>query len=633
MTDEAKKYMYQGLVMGLENDFELDEFLLNNFENARKNGTLISSLEEVISLNKKMNRSEDFGNFVSDFFEKIQNVESVLYTDTYFRTNTKNSDFLNCLKDIKDQFKNFDDFIGAYKSFNVSNEILADNETLRKESQRQRVGIKLDKSLSPLEKTLKLAEANALYGDRSDAVKVYIEARNEQEKKSKEFLNSALNGLDKGAFLETCRLNINNLDSLSKNLAIADPETRDKLGDTIRELRDVLIRYRNEYLSCEAKYNEILHQVGFKKRESSKEEIEANIAKYKQEIESLEKSEEVSNEIGDAQTVAEPTKEAFTLEDLISELKRLNPEIDVIRDGDTDGILTEDPSKLVLPEGFKYTEGLGVNNKKNDIDPYISAFVKTKEKTLDSSSSEKTNDAEKTAEPAKEEVKEPKKESHVPRGRLEVKRTRRAIVAPYVKAILCYGALGGVMVAAAGVGLSAIGTGMIIGAGVGVIGQKIYHKMINSGAVEVPNADFEKNSSYEIPVVGSYILKDAKSLLQSLRKNKNKKKAESLEESPAKEEERKVQEQIAETVNEIKDEEVKAPEVTETVAETEDKKDVLYETYSSILSANLDREVEALDKPEEVNNQNLNIANIPIEQYQMNSENSFDYDSPSRGGR
>ena len=39
MTDEAKKYMYQGLVMGLKNNLEPDEFLLNNFEDARKSGT------------------------------------------------------------------------------------------------------------------------------------------------------------------------------------------------------------------------------------------------------------------------------------------------------------------------------------------------------------------------------------------------------------------------------------------------------------------------------------------------------------------------------------------------------------------------------------------------------------------
>lgn len=56
--------------MGLKNNLEPDEFLLNNFEDARKSGTLISCLTEIESLNEKMNRSEDFGNFVNDFFEK-----------------------------------------------------------------------------------------------------------------------------------------------------------------------------------------------------------------------------------------------------------------------------------------------------------------------------------------------------------------------------------------------------------------------------------------------------------------------------------------------------------------------------------------------------------------------------------
>lgn len=162
-----------------------------------------------------MNRSEDFGNFVNDFFEKSKMLK-VFYIVTLISGQILKILNFKLFNGIKEQFRGFSDFVGAYKSFNTSNEILADNEALRKEAQKQRVGIKLDKNLSPLEKTLRLAEANALYGDRSDAVKEYIEVRNKQEKKSEEFLNLALKGIDKGAFLETCRLNINNLDSLSK---------------------------------------------------------------------------------------------------------------------------------------------------------------------------------------------------------------------------------------------------------------------------------------------------------------------------------------------------------------------------------------------------------------------------------
>lgn len=555
MTDEAKKYMYQGLVMGLKNNLEPDEFLLNNFEDARKSGTLISCLTEIESLNEKMNRSEDFGNFVNDFFEKIKNVESVLYSDTYFRTNTQNSEFLNCLNGIKEQFRGFSDFVGAYKSFNTSNEILADNEALRKEAQKQRVGIKLDKNLSPLEKTLRLAEANALYGDRSDAVKEYIEVRNKQEKKSEEFLNLALKGIDKGAFLETCRLNINNLDSLSKNLAIADPETRDKLGATIRELRDVLIRFRNEYLSYEAKYNEILHQIGFKKSESSKEEIEKKVEELEAKINDLDKAEKLDEVVEESpvvepvkptpsptpqplEPVAEPEKTTETVnittdEELAKEMKLLNSHLEISTDekGFIDGIIYDGESKLVLPKGFSYDKVLGINNKVDDKTPYISLPVKVKEKI-------KTAD-----EPSKqEELVEPTKSSKEtrrvePGKKYKVKKIRRAVVAPYVKSVLGFTGLGVVLGIAAGVGVSPLLPIAAVGASIGAIGQKIYNKMAANGMVDKENQDKRENDpNFEEDVWGlaaiDALITKGKNLFKNLKQAKERKNAEPQEEQP-----------------------------------------------------------------------------------------------------
>lgn len=547
MTDEAKKYMYQGLVMGLKNNLEPDEFLLNNFEDARKSGTLISCLTEIESLNEKMNRSEDFGNFVNDFFEKIKNVESVLYSDTYFRTNTQNSEFLNCLNGIKEQFRGFSDFVGAYKSFNTSNEILADNEALRKEAQKQRVGIKLDKNLSPLEKTLRLAEANALYGDRSDAVKEYIEVRNKQEKKSEEFLNLALKGIDKGAFLETCRLNINNLDSLSKNLAIADPETRDKLGATIRELRDVLIRFRNEYLSYEAKYNEILHQIGFKKSESSKEEIEKKVEELEAKINDLDKAEKLDEVVEESpvvepvkptpsptpqplEPVAEPEKTTETVnittdEELAKEMKLLNSHLEISTDekGFIDGIIYDGESKLVLPKGFSYDKVLGINNKVDDKTPYISLPVKVKEKI-------KTTDEPSKPEEHVEPTKSSKETRKVEPGKkYKVKKIRRAVVAPYVKSVLGFTGLGVVLGIAAGVGVSPLIPIAAVGAGIGVIGQKIYNKMAANGMVDKENQDKRENDpNFEEDVWGlaaiDALITKGKNLFKNLKQAKERKK-------------------------------------------------------------------------------------------------------------
>ena len=603
MTDEELKSIEQTTALLVENGFVIKDTA--NF--IREIGS--SNLEDVINklsgLQKSINEGVNAEIFGKDIAVSLDSIEEVVSSDPYFRTSPEAASFENLLNNLRDKSSKL------FRNTLKAEEILRNREENLKDIQSRISKLKLDKTIDDVTRTTETIKLSYALNHAKKAKEEALEFYNDQ----KELSASPLMADDIIEFKNELLAAVNALDSASRKLSM-EPSKMDALAANIRDTRDKIVLFGFETQKNQKEYERLCAKFGLDKADS-KTVVKETVLEEEPVKETL--APEVAKK---HEENLKPEFQITELGELISELKRLNPEIDVIRDGDTDGILTEDPSKLVLPEGFKYTEGLGVNNKKNDIDPYISAFVKTKEKTLDSSSSEKTNDAEKTAEPAKEEVKEPKKESRVPRGVLAVKRTRRAIVAPYVKAILCYGALGGVMVAAAGVGLSAIGTGMLVGAGVGAIGQKIYHKMINSGAVVVPNADFEKNSSYEIPVVGSYILKDAKSLLDSLRKNKNKKKTESVE-APAKEEEKEVQEQIAENAPEVK-----AREATE----TEDKKDELYETYSSMLSENLDREVEALDKPE-VLNENINVADIPIEQYQMNSENNFGYEDPSRGGR
>ena len=221
------------------------------------------------------------------------------------------------------------------------------------------------------------------------------------------------------------------------------------------------------------------------------------------------------------------------------------------------------------------------------------ADAKTIEKfetpVLENEEEQKTE--EKVVEEPKKENK-PVRESRVPSGRLSYKRTRRAIVAPYVKAILCYGGLGGMLAVVAGASLSPIGTAMLAGAGIGVIGQKIYNKMIDAGAVEVPQAQFG-NASYELPVVGSNIISDAKALLKSLRKNKNRKKEEALDKVS---EEEKVEAQEVVEAPEM----VEAPEVVETPEvkeepKEEEKKTTLFENFKNLFGNSLDSEVDSLD--------------------------------------
>ena len=296
----------------------------------------------------------------------------------------------------------------------------------------------------------------------------------------------------------------------------------------------------------------------------------------------------------------------------------LNPDVEIIpaMDGYNEGIMVEDPTKLVVPEGFKYTEGLGVNNKVNDTDPYINAFVQVKKKDRDidseslnqESSPENKPEQDTQVEPELkpdvngEEKSEEKAESksRVPSGKLAYKRTRRAIIAPYAKAILCYGGLGGIVMAAAGVGLSPVGAAMIIGSGIGAIGQKIYNKMIDNGKIELPGVDLS-DPNYELPVVGPDLLKrtgakvveNAKALLKGLKRSKNKKKEKDLD---------------------------KAPEVK---ADIDEKKTTLFENFKNLFGHSLDSEVDSLEAEKKEQ---------PVERLDEIAGEEYDLDV-DRGGR
>lgn len=606
MTDEELKSIEQTTALLVENGFVIKDTA--NFIREIGNSNLEDVIGKLSELQKSINEGVNAELFGKDIAVSLDSIEEVVNSDPYFKTSPEAASFENLLNNLRDKSSKL------FRNTLKAEEILKNREENLKDIQTRISKLKLDKTIDDVTRTTETIKLSYALNHAKKAKEEALEFYNDQKALSA----SPLMADDIVAFKNELLAAVNALDSASRKLSM-EPSKMDALAANIRDTRDKIVLFGFETQKNQKEYDRLCAKFGLEKTDD-KMVVKETVLEEEPTKEAF-----TSDSIGNFEDGLKDANQITNLEDLINELKRLNPEIEVIRDGDTDGILTEDPSKLVLPEGFKYTEGLGVNNKKNDLDPYISAFVKTKEKTLDSGSSEKTNDAEE-----EQKANEPKKESRVPGGILAVKRTRRAIVAPYVKAILCYGALGGVMVAAAGVGLSAIGTGLLVGAGVGVIGQKIYHEMINLGVVVVPNADFKNNSSYEIPVVGSYIVKDAKNLLNSLRKNKNKKKTEALEETPVQEEDREVQEQISETVSEVMDKKDEAPKV----AETEDKKDELYENFKDILSSNLDSEVEALDnKPAAIVDQNLNVADIPIEQYQMNSENNFGYDSPSIGGR
>ena len=623
MTDEElKKSMYLDFIDGLELSLVPNPDFRDNYAKARNNNTLRVSLGELKELNKRMNEGKDISGFTKAAFKRLNDIREMLDKDAFFSRSIGNQEFIDCLNEVKQSFNIAGDFLTNEKVLNNCEEDLVEKEALLNEARKNRLAVEKDQSLSIIEKSIKLAEATGIVDARGKAVEEARKIRNAQKAKLDASLKEIEKSLNIDEFINNVLQNVNKLDLLYRTSGLSlNPETSEKLGVAIRDLRDEVVGFKSKALADQVKFKEIMRSVGLMKVQASKEEISAEIEKYKNKIAELDKLdkeekvevdtpiEKIESKKEEPELNEEKPKTITEVEDLVKELKRLNPDVEIIEgiDGYSEGIMVEEPSKLVLPEGFKYTEGLGVNNKVDDVKPYINSFVKVKEKVKKAPLEEPT-----------------KKESKVPSGRLAYKRTRRAVVAPYAKAILCYGGIGGIVMAAAGAGLSPIGTAMVIGAGVGIVGQAIYNKMINAGAVEVPGAQFG-NPNYELPLVGADIMSHAKALLKSLKKNKNRKKEETLD---------KVSEPEKVEVPEV----VETPEVKQEVKAPEEKKNSLFENFKNLFGNSLNNEVDSLEnEPKEpaveeleAENKDLDVVNSP----EINQILGEEYDlNEGRGGR
>ena len=215
----------------------------------------------------------------------------------------------------------------------------------------------------------------------------------------------------------------------------------------------------------------------------------------------------------------EENKEISSLEDLIYEIKKLNPSAEVIVDseGKAIGIKTDKPEELKLPNGYSYDKELGINNKKDNEEKFMKIPVSVKAK--------ETEKVEKTDTTTK---------SSIPEGKVKVKKTRKAILAPYGAAILKFGALGGglglVLGASAGVGFAAGLPVALAGAAIGAIGQTIYNKIVLSGKTKkVDGEELFEDKNVEIQEwssAGYKSLKDKTKVLWKMLKEKMKNKEE-----------------------------------------------------------------------------------------------------------
>lgn len=614
MTDEELKSNDQTKAFLNENGYtvkSVSKFMDLDDSNLEK---VVSDLNAYkIEMNKKVT-TEDFGKELASGLEEIENVVN---SDSYFAMSANATEFKNLLDRLKNETKSvLGDYLKAEK-------ILKEREENLKDIQRRVFALDKDQTLTDDERTeqailLKKGLEKAK-SDKEEALKFFEEQKRLAPEPKALSVDEIIN------YRNDLLKSLAELDRACSKIImdpLSNPTTMEKLSSLIRNASYKIVifgtdieRSKKEFDNLCDKYGLGVSNVKIKEKteaprmvEETKENIVTPNETIKPEISEEPLKEETTSEEKDT------TNTITEVEDLVKELVRLNPDVNSVYsvDGYSEGITVEDPTKLVIPDGFKYTEGLGINNKVNDTDPYINAFVqvKKKDRDIDSESLNQESspeikpeqDSQVKPEPKPETKSEEKSEtqSKIPSGKLAYKRTRRAIIAPYAKAILCYGGLGGIVMAAAGVGLSPVGAAMIIGSGIGAIGQKIYNKMIDNGKIELPDADLS-DPNYELPVVGPDLLKrtgakvveNAKALLKGLKRNKNKKKEKNLDQAP------------------------------EVKADTDEKKTTLFENFKNLFGHSLDSEVDSLEAEKKEQ---------PVERLDEIAGEEYDLDV-DRGGR
>lgn len=616
MTNDELKSFYLDLIKGLENGLVPNPDYSEHYSKARENNTLESSLDELDDLNKKMNQGIDVSGFTKEAFNSLSDIREIIDNDPLFLRNSGNEEFTKYLNEVREQFNIAGEALTNEQVLKNCEEVLSDNEALLQDANKKRTAIKSDSSLSMLDKSIMYAEANALYEKRLQARDLAIKARDEQKVKFETSLNDMKKNLNINEFINGILKSVNKLDVSYRNLAISSGAL-EKLGDAIRDLRDKVVVFRNDALFDEAKYNEILKNCGLMKAEESKEELDKKISEIRDAIAKLdgnveliseevkndtqekdeepgfsvddlipeeisldnvnEKKEEVSEEKVEEKPVVEAEKQSKSIEtvaELVAELKKLNPNAKI---SNIDGTYTleEDINTITLPKDFKYDNNLGINNKIDDFTPYISLDVKAPV-------IEEKQEETKVAEPvAPEKGENPKKidtAPQVPSGKLKVKKIRKAVVAPYVKSILCFGSIEGICWILAGSNPLAL-TSVIAGSvTLGVLAQGIYNKLVSAGNVKGMYNDIERNDpNFEGEVWAYPVLNKFMNMFKDIRHNKKN----------TKEEVKGASEEEKQKEPEVKNEEV-VEELTPAVEEPNKEDDIGFQQlFNNTLESNL----------------------------------------------
>lgn len=506
MTDEELKNIEQTTSLLVENGFVIKN--TDSFIRAIDNTNLEDIINKLNVLSASASEGINIGDFVNKITERLNSIEMLTNSDPYFKSSMGAKDFQTLVASMKDKF-------ALSKNCTRALEILNERRENLKDVNKRIIELKADNTLDDVTRTSETIKLSVALNHAKNATKEAEKFYDEQKK----LYDESLKTFDVVEYKNELLKSINALDDSFRKLSM-EPTTMDKMASLIRDTRDEIVVFGFEAQKSQREFDELCKKFGLEK------------TNQKIEVKKEDRTPEEVNETKDnstSQTIeSEKTTETVnitTVEELAKEMKLLNSHLEISTDekGFIESIIYDGESKLVLPKGFSYDKVLGINNKVDDKTPYISLPVKVKEKI-------KTTD-----EPSKpEELVEPTKSSKEtrkvePGKKYKVKKIRRAVVAPYVKSVLGFTGLGVVLGIAAGVGVSPLIPIAAVGAGIGVIGQKIYNKMAANGMVDKENQDKRENDpNFEEDVWGlaaiDALITKGKNLFKNLKQAKERKK-------------------------------------------------------------------------------------------------------------
>lgn len=530
MTEEELKNIEQTTALLVENGLVIKN--ADNFIREIGNTDLNDIINKLNALEKTANEGVNISAFVEDVTKSLNSIEELVNNDSYFRSSIGANDFQNLLTNMRGKFTLSQNMLKAEEVLNGRKENLKDVE-------RRILELKRNDSLDDVTRTsetIKLSYAlNHAKKAKSEAEEFY--------KEQKALYDESLKTFDVVTYKNDLLSAINAIDTSYRKLSL-EPSAMEKLAKVIRDTRDKIVVFGFEAQKSQKEFAELCKRYGLEKTNAKieiKEEVVENTLKPVETTEPVEpienKEEKVVPEV--TEPVKEETNEIKNYEELAYEVKRLNPHIEISTDEKNflAGIIYDGESKLVLPHGFSYDKVIGINNKVDDKTPYICLPVEVKKKveTKEAPVAEPiVEQVAETTEPVKEKTSSRKVE---PGKKYRVKKVRRAVVAPYVKSVLCFGALGSVLAICAGAGLAPILPVTAIAAGIGAIGQAIYNKMAKDGIVDKESEPERTNDEnfeedvWGLAAIDALVLK-SKKMFESLKLARERKKSEPKEEKP-----------------------------------------------------------------------------------------------------